>query len=59
LAGADDWYLVAQLQAFREGIRGSGPNDKTGRQMRAMAGVLPDDKAIADVVAYIRTLGSN
>jgi len=59
LAGADDWYLVAQLHAFREGIRGSGPNDKTGRQMRAMAGVLPDDKAIADVVAYIRTLGSN
>lgn len=59
LAGADDWYLVTQLHAFREGVRGSTPNDKTGRQMRAMAGVLPNDQAIADVVAYIRTPDSN
>lgn len=59
LAGADDWYLVSQLQAFREGVRGSQPDDKTGRQMRAMASVLPNEKAIADVVAYISSLGNN
>jgi cytochrome c553 len=56
LAGSDDWYLVAQLQAFREGDRGSHPQDRTGKQMRAMAGVLPDDAAVAAVAAYIRSL---
>jgi cytochrome c553 len=56
LAGADDWYLVAQLDAFRSGARGNQAQDRTGRQMRAMAGVLPDDAAVAAVVAYIRSL---
>jgi len=56
LAGADDWYLVAQLEAFRGGYRGAHADDRTGRQMRAMAGVLPDDQAVAAVVAYIRSL---
>jgi cytochrome c553 len=56
LAGADDWYLVSQLQAFRSGVRGSQAQDRTGKQMRVMAGVLPDDEAVAAVVAYIRSL---
>ncbi len=54
--GADDWYLLAQLQAFRSGQRGSHPEDRTGRQMRAMAAVLPDEQAMRDVVAFIRGL---
>lgn len=57
LAGADDWYLLGQLQAFREGSRGSHAGDRTGRQMRAMAAVLPDEQAVRDVVAFIRSLG--
>ena len=56
LAGSDDWYLLAQLEAFRTGGRGAHPDDRTGRQMRAMAGVLPDDQAVAAVVAYIASL---
>jgi cytochrome c553 len=56
LAGTNDWYLQSQLHAFREGVRGSHPDDRTGRQMRAMAGVLPDEQAVAAVVAYIRSL---
>lgn len=56
LAGADDWYLAAQLQAFRGGARGAHPEDRTGRQMRAMAGVLPDDQAVDAVLAYLRGL---
>ena len=56
LAGADDWYIVAQLQSFRAGSRGSDASDRTGKQMRAMAGVLPDDDAVAAVAAYIRSL---
>ena len=56
LAGAGDWYLMAQLQAFREGTRGRHPDDRTGKQMRAMAGVLPSEQAMRDVVAFITSL---
>lgn len=57
LAGSDDWYLKAQLLAFRSGERGSHPEDTTGRQMRAMAVILPDEQAVNDVVAYLHRLG--
>jgi cytochrome c553 len=53
LAGADDWYLLSQLQAFREGNRGSHAGDRTGAQMRAMAALLPDAKAVTDVVVFL------
>jgi len=56
LAGSDDWYLVSQLRAFRAGSRGAHAQDKTGRQMRAMASVLPSEQAIADVTAFIHSL---
>ena len=56
LTGTDDWYLTEQLRAFRAGERGAHPDDRTGKQMRAMSMVLPNDQAIADVVAFIRSL---
>ena len=52
-----DWYLVAQLEKFRAGWRGTHPQDATGAQMRPMAMTLGDEAAIRDVVAYIRSLG--
>ena len=55
LAGADDWYLFAQLHAFRDGRRGQHREDRTGRQMRSMAAVLPSEQAILDVIAFIRS----
>lgn len=58
LAGLDDWYLVRQLENFRDGVRGGHPDDTLGAQMRAAAQVLPDDEAIRDVVAYINSLQS-
>ncbi|RLQ23418.1 hypothetical protein DWB85_02370 [Seongchinamella sediminis] len=57
LAGGDDWYLEAQLLAFRAGQRGSHPKDTTGKQMRAMAVILPDEQAVKDVVAFLHSLG--
>ncbi len=57
LAGTDDWYLLAQLTAFKSGARGSHPADRTGKQMQAMARVLPDEQAMRNVVAFIGTLG--
>jgi cytochrome c oxidase subunit II len=58
LNGLNDWYLATQLVNFRDGTRGSHPEDTYGAQMRAAASVLPDDAAIRDVVSYITTLQS-
>lgn len=58
LAGQSDWYLVRQLEKFKEGIRGTHQADTFGQQMRPMAMTLPDEQAIRDVVAYINTLGN-
>ena len=55
---ANDWYLVTQLKNFKSGARGAHPSDTYGMQMRASAGLLADDDAINDVVAYINTLQS-
>ncbi len=56
LAARSDWYLAAQLANYKAGLRGADERDIYGAQMRAIAANLPDDKAIADVVAYINTL---
>jgi cytochrome c oxidase subunit 2 len=56
LAGQDDWYLVRQLQNFKNGLRAYDPADTFGQQMKPMAAILADDKSINDVVAYISTL---
>jgi len=55
-AGMTDWYLARQLRNFKDGIRGSHPQDYYGTQMGFMGRTLADDQAIADLVAYINTL---
>jgi cytochrome c oxidase subunit 2 len=55
LAKGSDWYWVAQLTNYRNGLRGIGA-DTIGAPMRAMAASLPDEQAVLDVVAYINTL---
>jgi cytochrome c oxidase subunit 2 len=56
LAGMSDWYLGRQLQNFRQGIRGAHPQDFAGVQMAQIASFLRDDRAVADVLAYMDTL---
>jgi cytochrome c553 len=56
LRQASDWYLLAQLKKFREGVRGANPLDLEGAQMRPMAATLVDEQAMKDVVAHIATL---
>lgn len=56
IAGQSDWYLYAQLQKFKSGMRGAHPDDATGQQMAAMAQTLEDTTAMKNVLAYIRTL---
>jgi cytochrome c oxidase subunit 2 len=56
LANMSDWYLARQLHNFQQGIRGTHPQDFSGAQMVLMAKILPDDRAINDLLAYIHTL---
>jgi cytochrome c oxidase subunit 2 len=56
LATTGDWYQLRQLQLFKDGLRGAHSDDVYGQQMRPMVGVLADDKAMRDVVAYISSL---
>jgi len=56
LAARSDWYLLTQLANFKRGLRGADERDSYGAQMRTVTATLADDKAIADVVAYINTL---
>ena len=56
IAGQQDWYIARQLYNFKNGIRGSHPEDTYGQQMRPMSMSLVDDKAIKNVSAYISSL---
>lgn len=56
LASRSDWYLVTQLRNYQAGLRGADERDPLGQQMRAIAGTLPDERSINDVVAFINTL---
>ncbi|MEW5852072.1 MAG: c-type cytochrome [Myxococcota bacterium] len=56
LSGNHDWYLLAQLRKFKEGVRGANPEDTTGALMRPMAQTLVDEQAMKNVVAHIMTL---
>ena len=58
VAGMTDWYLVRQLQNFKQGIRGAHRKDMYGHQMTMMAATLSDEQTINDLVAYINTLPS-
>lgn len=55
LKGMSDWYLARQMKNFREGVRGAHAQDIYGGQMALVAGMLADDAAIGDVLAYINS----
>lgn len=53
LKGMSDWYLARQLRNFKDGVRGAHAQDAHGAQMALVAGMLADDAAIGDILAYI------
>jgi cytochrome c oxidase subunit 2 len=57
LRGQNDWYLITQLNNFKQGIRGGEALDSFGQQMMIMTQILSDENAINNVVSYINTLG--
>jgi len=56
IAGLQPWYVKAQLEKFKKGIRGYHPDDYAGLQMRPMARSLMDNTDVEAVTAYIATL---
>ena len=56
LTGQNDWYLVRQINNYKQGLRGYHASDIFGQQMKPMASTLVDDQAINNVVAYINSL---
>jgi cytochrome c oxidase subunit 2 len=56
LSHMSDWYMKRQLQNFKQGVRGSHPQDFSGTQMAAMAKSLADEQAINDVLKHIDSL---
>jgi cytochrome c553 len=56
LTGLSDWYMLAQLHKYKDGLRGVDPRDATGATMRPMAMTLVNEQAMLDVIAHIQTL---
>jgi len=57
LAGLDAAYLKRQLLNFRDGVRGTHPDDRYGRQMAMMAKTLPAERDLDAVIAFIHAQG--
>ncbi len=56
LSNQHDWYIVRQIENFKNGVRGSHQNDVYGAQMRIMSQMLETDDRVRAVSAYIATL---
>jgi cytochrome c553 len=53
IAGLPEWFLVAQLKAFRSGLRGLHPDDTGGLRMAPMSQFLRSDADLMAVAAHI------
>ncbi len=56
IAGLDAAYLARQLRYYRDGVRGTHPQDTVGATMRPIMAAIPDDEAIRNVSAYIASM---
>ena len=52
LAGMEPWYLKRQLENYRDGIRGTHPDDSEGLAMQPMAAKLTD-ASIQDIIEWV------
>lgn len=56
IAGMDVEYTARQLRYYRDGVRGTHPEDAVGANMRPVMAVIPDDESILNVSAYIASM---
>lgn len=53
LAGMERWYLKRQMELFRDGLRGTHPEDLAGREMQPMA--VMSDEQLEDILDWVAT----
>jgi cytochrome c553 len=58
VSGLQDWYLLAQLEKFRKGIRGYHPKDEQGRKMNLISTGLSIEE-LKDILAFISELSES
>ncbi len=56
LIGLQDWYLISQIENFKNGRRGTAQGDVNGAKMVFSSSFIEDAQSLRDVVAYIMTL---
>lgn len=56
ISGLPVWYVKAQLDKFRAGLRGGHPDDIAGMRMRPMSMWLRGDKDIQVIAEYVSSL---
>jgi cytochrome c oxidase subunit 2 len=56
IAGLEEWYITAQLKAFKGGLRGLHPEDVGGLRMYPMSRALKTDEDIQAVAKYVSSL---
>lgn len=56
VTGLADWYFVAQLRAFRDGLRGTKSNDVSGFTMMRPVSIPLSDADLVNLAAYAATL---
>jgi cytochrome c oxidase subunit 2 len=57
LVGLDAAYIKRQFAHFRDGVRGTNPQDVPGRQMAMMARTVSNERDLDDVIAFIHQQG--
>lgn len=58
IAGFERWYIVKQLQNFKDGVRGMHFDDLTGMRMRPMARWLKTPEDVNAVATFVASLPS-
>ena len=53
IAGMEPWYLRRQLEAFRDGMRGTHPDDAAGHEMQPVGVRLRDEAGIDAAISYV------
>jgi cytochrome c553 len=55
ISGMEAWYLRRQLESFRDGTRGTHPDDTAGQEMQPVGVRLRDKAGIDEAIAYVST----
>jgi cytochrome c553 len=53
ISGMEAWYLRRQLESFRDGTRGTHPDDTAGHEMQPVGVRLRDKAGIDEAIAYV------